>query len=178
MRTPATLIALAFVAFGAVACSSSGSADGATTGDDAEVRSTLQIDSAQKGKTVDVPHGAGFTIKLASNGTTGYSWSVSDEDGLAAPTSKYVAPSSHAAGASGMQYFTFKTTSKNVGKHHIKLIYQRPWAETSPPVDTFNVTIDVTDGGPKCGDGPACGSGSSCQGCWGHLACVPTGAMC
>jgi predicted secreted protein len=177
MRTK-SIFALVLVVLGAVACSSSGSADGAATGDDAEVRSSLSIDSSSKGKTVDVPKGAGFTIKLASNATTGYSWSVTDEDGLAKPTSKYVAPSSSAVGAGGMQYFTFKTTSKEVGKHTIKLIYQRPWAETSPPVDTFNVTIDVTDGSPKCGSGPACGSGSSCQGCWGHLACVPTGAMC
>jgi inhibitor of cysteine peptidase len=27
-----------------------------------------------------------------------------------------------------------------------------------------------------CGDG--CGAGRSCQYCWGHMACVPNGAMC
>jgi predicted secreted protein len=186
MRRPLlSLVALAILALGPVACGSSSSDDSSpptdnASGEDEEIKLGKTITDADDGKTIKVPAGQSFSVRLASNATTGYSWHVQSVDKtLGAPKEKYEAPPAGGpVGAGGTQVFTWSTKSPldMSGTHKITLAYSRPWEETVKPAKVFTVTIDIGDHG--CGTGPACGSGKWCSACWGHMACIPKGAMC
>lgn len=95
-----------------------------------------------------------------------------------------------------------------VGSHTVKMEYKRAWETNVAPAQTFSFTVNVKAGScpqlappapgfcpgghvvpkndangcttgydcqPGCG---TCGAGTACQMCWGHMACIPKGAMC
>jgi inhibitor of cysteine peptidase len=84
-----------------------------------------------------------FSIKVASNRTTGYAWSVSeisDSGQVAILGSEYIAPEEGRVGEGGDDVWKFKA----VGKGTVKLIwnYTRPW-ETEAPAKTVTFTVTV-----------------------------------
>ena len=83
-----------------------------------------------------------FQVVLKSNPTTGYSWMPKfDSRYIQLVNLRYVpyktAP--NIVGSGGVQIFTFKAIKR--GFSRITLEYQRPWAETVPPikVETYNI---------------------------------------
>ena len=83
-----------------------------------------------------------FQVVLKSNPTTGYSWMAKfDPKYIQLVNSKYVPykTSNNIVGSGGVQIFTFKAIKK--GFSRITFEYQRPWAETVPPikVETYNI---------------------------------------
>jgi len=87
-------------------------------------------------------------VRLASNPTTGYQWSV---PGNTAPL-KFVqserAADPQAAGrmgAGGTE--TLRCNAKSSGKVELTLGYQRQWEKNTPPAKTFLVVIVVREFG-------------------------------
>ena len=166
------LFGLVFVASSSmVACAASSDDDspateGTANGADEEVKAAV-IGESQNKKTVDVQLGRSFNIALESNGSTGYSWSVKGESDLGKPKQSTIPGDASRPGAPGTQKFSFSTKGASVGAHTIKLEYQRPWAELSPPAKTFEVTINVTDAtkAKKCGGfvGFTCAATEYCE---------------
>jgi len=107
----------------------------------------IAIGEASNKKTVDVKAGQPFTVTLPSNASTGYSWSVTTVDrSLGQPKQSTEPGDVTRPGSSGTQSFTWATTSPIgdlTGKHKIQLGYSRPFAETTPPEKTFEVTVNI-----------------------------------
>jgi inhibitor of cysteine peptidase len=73
-----------------------------------------------------------FIIKLKSNPTTGYTWSLHDYDKtlLSLVKHQYLAPTSGLIGASGYDQWTFKMNKvafTQPQRTSLKLTYARPW---------------------------------------------------
>ncbi|MBV8147949.1 MAG: protease inhibitor I42 family protein [Candidatus Eremiobacteraeota bacterium] len=92
---------------------------------------------------VTVDAGEEFFIGLASNETTGYTWSQSIADGkiLAYEGNVYQKPSNGLMGAGGQQIFIYH--ANRTGSTTIAFSYGRPFEPNAPPAKmlTFNVTV-------------------------------------
>jgi inhibitor of cysteine peptidase len=120
-----TVLALSFLASGAVAAQDT-------------------TDVAYNGPVKIVKVNKEFIIALPSNPTTGYSWMAHfDPDYIKLVNSTYIPyPTRHGiVGSGGIQIFLFKAIKP--GKTVITMEYQRPWAETVPPIKEarYNVII-------------------------------------
>lgn len=82
-----------------------------------------------------------FTIAVASNPTTGYSWSANfDKRRLRLKSSSYKKPAEPRPGAGGKQIFVFVPLKE--GKTEVVLQYRRPWEKA--PVQTKRYEILVS----------------------------------
>lgn len=98
------------------------------------------------GKTVTLQQGDPITLKLESNPTTGYGWSLTDEmdDAVVSLTSteyKQAKTDGNMVGSGGYEYFYFRSAAP--GSTEIVLNYARPWEEGVEPVDVFRLTVVV-----------------------------------
>jgi len=85
-----------------------------------------------------------LVIKLPSNPTTGYSWSISSEPAsqtLKLISSKYIAPKSNLVGAPGQEVWLFRALGP--GKTMFKLSYSRPFEKNEKPAKEFMLAITV-----------------------------------
>ena len=95
----------------------------------------------KNGDTVPAEVGKRFVVKLTSNPTTGYQWSVKDT----APvvrfiSSSYQAPAGGGVGAPGEQVLTFEGVKDGTGD--VALAYERPFAPGEPGKSlTFSVDV-------------------------------------
>jgi inhibitor of cysteine peptidase len=105
---------------------------------------SVNIDASYSGKQVELSVGDLLVVTLASNGTTGYSWSltgISDESVLQKSENHYVAPKTDLMGAEGQEVWTFNALTK--GTSTISMGYSRPWEKGTPPIQTFDLTVVV-----------------------------------
>jgi len=94
--------------------------------------------------SISVVNGHDFLVALASNPTTGYSWTANvsnanvENEGSAYQAHPVAA---HMVGAGGQQIFAFEASAK--GAATITFSYARPWEKGTPPVKTvvFHVTV-------------------------------------
>jgi inhibitor of cysteine peptidase len=103
----------------------------------------INVDASYSGKQVELSVGDSLVLTLASNVTTGYSWSltgIGDESVLQKTKNEYVAPKTNLVGAGGTEVWTFKALKK--GASTISMGYSRPW-ESTPPAETFTLTVAV-----------------------------------
>jgi inhibitor of cysteine peptidase len=151
------LLALATfaVALAPIACASPTEDDNASSpteeGDAEDELKSLSITDADNGKTVTVTKGQSILVKLQSNPTTGYKWSVASTDRtFGYPSSeRYVGNGENGpVGSGGLQRFTWKTTSplELAGSHVVRLEYKRPWETNVAPAKVFTFTVKVVDG--------------------------------
>jgi len=102
--------------------------------------SPVFVDPAQP---VAVDAGEEFFVAMASNPTTGYTWSQTIADGkiLAYEGNVYQPPSNGLIGAGGQQLFIYHANRS--GSTTITLNYARPFEPGVAPVKTvtFNVTV-------------------------------------
>ncbi|HVO71783.1 MAG TPA: protease inhibitor I42 family protein, partial [Aggregatilineaceae bacterium] len=93
--------------------------------------SILRADSSEQ---VSVAVGAPFTVKLASNPSTGYSWVLAGclPNWLEQVDKTFVATNPGLPGGGGTEYWTFRATA--AGSATLAFQYQRPWEGT--PVQT------------------------------------------
>jgi predicted secreted protein len=94
-------------------------------------------------KPVAVDAGEEFFIALASNETTGYTWSQSIADGkiVAYEGNVYQNPSSGLIGAGGQQIFIYH--ANRTGTTAIRFSYARPFEHGTPPVKTATFDVSV-----------------------------------
>jgi inhibitor of cysteine peptidase len=105
---------------------------------------TLSLTKADAGKSIDLKHGDEIEIKLEGNITTGYAWEASDYDNtvleMVGEEPEYKSDSS-LVGAGGM--FTFRFRARAAGSTTLNLIYYRSFEPDVPPIETFDVTVNV-----------------------------------
>lgn len=125
------------------ACNSSDATETTTTTATGESKNSAReyTDPNQK---IEVGVGDKFTIKLESNPTTGYSWSLAaplDAAILSTAGDSYIADKPQRTGSGGTQLLTFKAVGK--GSTEIQLRYSRPWEENVQPAqaETFKVQV-------------------------------------
>ena len=112
----------------------------------AETPSSIDLDAANNGVTLETTSGVTINITLDSNATTGYKWSLVTEPNagvLKLVSSDYVSPSSSGTpivGAGGKQFWKFQTTGR--GTTSFKLAYFRPFDPTQVAKE-FTATIVV-----------------------------------
>jgi inhibitor of cysteine peptidase len=106
--------------------------------------SVMTVTEQDNGKTIEVTKGATLVVKLSSNVSTGYSWSVqSDSPLLKLLDSNYKEQKQPAqvAGAPGVQTFQWQATAP--GNATLKLEYRRPWEKAQSPAKTFSVNLQI-----------------------------------
>ena len=83
------------------------------------------------GSTIDVTVGTPFVVRLESNPTTGYGWSVQQSPpGVQLLRSNSVPPKGGEVGASGHQLLRFEATLATTGP--VDLVYVRPFGPATP----------------------------------------------
>lgn len=107
---------------------------------------SLRIDENNNAQELKLQPGQTIIISLASNPTTGFSWSLSDnwdKKVLSAIGEEYLSQGQPSlVGQGGHQIFKFKALQK--GKTELNLVYARPW-ESVQPANKFNIKLLVTD---------------------------------
>src|SRR5262249_1922820 len=96
---------------------------------------------------IEVEDGAQFTISLASNPTTGFSWQLGealDEDVVTLVSHNYIPPERQIPGAGGFEGWPFRAPGP--GETSIVLNYLRTFEMGVPPArtETFFVTVSKT----------------------------------
>ena len=104
----------------------------------------VSISDQDNGKDVDLTSGGTLIVRLESNRSTGYSWTVAGDPAplkLEKASYRKNTASSKVAGAPGVQVFQF--TANTAGMAMLQLIYRRSWEYNVPPAKTFSVRVDV-----------------------------------
>jgi inhibitor of cysteine peptidase len=121
----------------------------AEEGDAADELKSLAVTDADNGKTVTITKGQNLLLKLPSNPTTGYKWTVSSTDRtFGYPATESFTANGDAVGSGGIQKFTWKTNGPfdTVGTHKVTLQYSRSWETHVAPAKTFSFSVKVVDG--------------------------------
>lgn len=135
------IVALVMVAALAVALGGCGSSGGGSSSTSA---STISVNAASQGKTVEAKVGDTLDVALPGNPSTGYTWVAKDLPSLLQQEGepKFTqGGNSGAVGAPGTLNITFKATRAGSGK--LVLEYERPWETTATPANTFSTTVTV-----------------------------------
>ncbi|HUC89501.1 MAG TPA: protease inhibitor I42 family protein [Patescibacteria group bacterium] len=103
-----------------------------------------KITVTENQSNIEVKKGQQFTISLASNASTGYSWSVDDtynKNVITKVSNKYQAANTNMSGAPGKELWVFKGANKGSTKLNFK--YTRSWEANMSPASskTFDVTV-------------------------------------
>ena len=95
-------------------------------------------------KQVDVTTGSEIIVELASNPSTGFTWTeatVGDPALVTQVETKYVAPEAGTVGAAGRQVWTFKASG--TGSTTVKMAYSRPWVGGEQSEWTFELIVNA-----------------------------------
>jgi len=105
--------------------------------------STITVTDQDNGKDIDLASDQTLIVKLASNPSTGYKWTVEgDPSPLKLQKQSYrKSAKSSAMGAPGMEVFQFSAGSSGIA--NLKLNYHRSWEYNVPPVKTFAARVNV-----------------------------------
>ena len=137
-----SIFVLAFVIIGsshALEPQKSGSASSTKTSP-----SVVTVTDENNGKDIDLTSGETLVVKLASNASTGYGWTVSgDPSPLKLEKMSYhkSTKSSQVTGAPGVQIFHFSAATAGIAT--LNLVYRRSWEYNMPPAKTFTVRVNV-----------------------------------
>ncbi len=108
------------------------------------ISADVNLDASFNGEELSILRGQVVVVTLASNPSTGFTWSVEEVDSsilrqMGLP--EYQAGASGLVGAEGVQIFRFQSLSS--GATDLKLIYSRPFEEGEEPADRFEMRIEV-----------------------------------
>jgi inhibitor of cysteine peptidase len=110
----------------------------------------LSVTDADNGKTVTATEGQNLLVKLQSNPSTGYGWTVVSTDRtFGYPSATKFFPNGGGVGSGGLERFTWKTKNgplTMVGSHTVKMEYKRSWETNVAPAKTFTFTVKIVSG--------------------------------
>jgi len=104
----------------------------------------VALTDADAGRSVDLSLGQQLLVRLASNHSAGYSWSVAEEtDAVVAlqQTPSYEESDATHLGAGGTETFRFEAV--RTGEQTLHFAYRRPWERGSPNARSLSYTITV-----------------------------------
>lgn len=98
-------------------------------------------------------------IRLPENPTTGYSWNVTNADGLAITSDTYVPPKEEMPGAGGTHIWILEP--KVTGIVTFSAVYVRPWEEIQPNDERYTITFYVAEEGTSVTDVTSADNGAT-----------------
>lgn len=97
---------------------------------------------AQNGQSVALVTGKMLIVELPGNPTTGYEWTVVQNDAsLLQPEEPAYEPDSSAIGSGGL--YTFKFRALKAATALLRLTYRRSWEPDA--IETFSLTVNIQD---------------------------------
>jgi inhibitor of cysteine peptidase len=111
---------------------------------------TLELSPPDDGSRISVTQGDRIVVKLPANVTTGYSWSIAENDPsilLPAGSARYEPPSRPEPGAPGVQIFELRVLGG--GTAWLQLVYRRPFEKDVPPARTWNAFVSSASVEPR-----------------------------
>lgn len=116
--------------------------------DPAKPGKTIVLTDADNNETVQVAEGDTLVVRLQSNPSTGYRWTVAENvDLILKPESVRYVQGANRPGAGGYQEFTFSVVGN--GEHSLKMLYQRPWRRSTQAAKAWQVFVESPGSGPK-----------------------------
>lgn len=110
----------------------------------------IYVGEDKKGGEVSVPAGQTLRLELESIPTAGYSWQILEKPDFLELTGENSRPTNPALQGQpgftgGNHYLSFDLKALSEGTGVLKLKESQPWDETTPPTDTFELTVTVTE---------------------------------
>ena len=105
-------------------------------------RRGILLEEPDSGSIIFLTQGDALSVKLPSNPTTGYAWSVaSNAPSVLQPGGdpRFEPPPTPRPGASGFQTFDFRVSGG--GAALLQLVYRRPFEKDAPPARTWSVFV-------------------------------------
>jgi inhibitor of cysteine peptidase len=104
----------------------------------------LALTDADAGRSVELALGQQLLVRLASNHSAGYGWSLAEETDAVVTleqTPSYEESDATHLGAGGIETFRFEAV--RTGEQTLRFSYRRPWERGSPAARTLSYTITV-----------------------------------
>ncbi len=102
------------------------------------------LTESDNGRDIDLSTSNTLIVKLSSNPSTGYAWSVAGDPAplkLQKSTFRKSKAKNGMVGASGTA--VFQLTASSAGMTNLTLVYRRSWEYNVPPMKTFTVRVNV-----------------------------------
>jgi len=104
----------------------------------------MVVTEKNNGDAVKLKTGQLIEVRLESNATTGYEWTIVKQDEEALKMigkPAFIAPQTGRAGAAGQQVFLFQ--AKKTGLTELRFVYARPFETGKAPARIFDLTVDI-----------------------------------
>lgn len=103
----------------------------------------VSLRERDSGKKFKVRIGDAIEVRLRTNPTTGFRWERTSEVCPILEVSMVgdFRPDSNAIGSGGVILMSFM--ARNIGQTTLRLIERRPWEEGIPPINVFQVELQV-----------------------------------
>jgi inhibitor of cysteine peptidase len=104
---------------------------------------TIKITADDNGSSIEMKQGQTLVLSIGGNPTTGYVWEIDsvEQNILQSTGDPDYKSDSTLVGSGGM--YKFKFTALNPGTTTLKLKYWRTFEPENPPVETFEVKVNV-----------------------------------
>ena len=102
------------------------------------------VTDQDNGKDIDLPTGDTLVLRLKSNPSTGYTWTIKRGPSilrLVKTSTKKSGQTGHVVGGPVIQ--EFRLTAVSAGMASLTLEYRRPWEYTAGPAKTFGVRVNA-----------------------------------
>lgn len=106
--------------------------------------SVITVTDQDNGKTIDLTKGTTLVVKLSSNASTGYSWSMQSNSPLLKLLKsdyKEQKQPTQVVGAPGVQ--TFQLQATGLGNAAVQLEYRHPWEKNVAAAKVFSITVQI-----------------------------------
>ena len=107
-------------------------------------RPAINLSESDAGKTITIAPGETLVIRLASNPTTGYAWTLvkaPEHLELVGGAPVYEPPDGALPGAGGHQ--SFRLRANTIGRETVELRYARAWERVAASGPPYQVTIEI-----------------------------------
>jgi inhibitor of cysteine peptidase len=103
----------------------------------------IQLSEKDNGQTIKLVKGDTLEIMLKGNPTTGYGWSIDliDKSVIQMVEENYKIDNERVVGSGGVYSFLFEVVAP--GDTTLRLIYSRPFEKDVPPVEVFEIKVEV-----------------------------------
>jgi len=108
-----------------------------------DLMDVVSLRERDSGKKFKVRIGDAIEVRLRTNPTTGFRWERTSEVCPILEVSMVgdFRPDSNAIGSGGVILMSFM--ARNIGQTTLRLIERRPWEEGIPPINVFQVELQV-----------------------------------
>ena len=116
----------------------------AANGHSSTSASIVTVTEADNGKAVELNAGQTLQVKLASNPSTGYDWTLDGDPSPLKLVKSFHQANKKTAGMPGAPQTTvFKLSAASAGAANVRLVYRRSWEYNVAPAKTFSVRVNV-----------------------------------